>query len=258
MCYHATYLHNGACIKTCPAGTQSKGKGNFRRRCEAIAASVDETAATAAADAICTGKTLDGGGVSCKCGDDCHTCGFFADAGKPGACEVCKNGMYLLDGVCVGEEACGLSGGMPAGKGLFGRRCDPLETDCVGKARKGIGSTQVSCSCGKGCHTCKHAAEPGACLLCKHGLYQFDGECVSADACEAADGMLMGKGQFGRRCEPAAGCRRKKNNCQHCSADGTTCEMCFNAKYLLFGECVASCPPGTKAKGKGNFNRRCE
>jgi hypothetical protein len=33
MCYHATYLFEGACIRKCPSKMISRGTGNFHRRC---------------------------------------------------------------------------------------------------------------------------------------------------------------------------------------------------------------------------------
>ena len=104
LCRNSAYLHSGACMSECPAGTAPEGRGRFGLRC----ADVPTTA--------CAPKHA-----------DCNQCNADMDA-----CIVCQNAAYLQGESCVATCPAGT---VPQGTGRFNRRCLPAPaeptTDCV-------------------------------------------------------------------------------------------------------------------------------
>ena len=75
---------------------------------------------------LCTNSRLHRSGMPCVCPSNCQTCS------AAGTCEVCKNGMALLDGQCVGD--CAVRGThVVIGTAQLNRRCCPTENvaDCA-------------------------------------------------------------------------------------------------------------------------------
>ena len=108
---------------------------------------------------------------SCLCSARCHTCDYtVADQGV-GRCHKCRARLYLLHGQCVPVDSCLNAGGMPIGKGIFGRTCRDADT-----ARQSTimptGQTTP--------------APSGRTYSCNDGLFSRDGE-ISLCNCPLSD-----------------------------------------------------------------------
>ena len=257
-CYNARYLLDGQCVEACPDGFDAVGNGNFGRFCEQtpLCQSGRDNCNTCSGDqcVLCynSKKLFDG-----ECLDECPE--GFAETGRgsfgrgcrevlacePGfnncntcsddneQCEICYNAKYLLNGTCV--DACP-SGFDAVGRGNFGREC-VIAPPCV-QGRDN-------------CNTC--SGDQQECLICYNRKYLLNGTCV--DACPDRYGEV-GNGNFGRQCTFPP-CSVGVNNCNTCSDDRLSCEICYNGKKLFNGECVDACPEGFAETGSGNFGRGC-
>ncbi|EDQ90289.1 uncharacterized protein MONBRDRAFT_24594 [Monosiga brevicollis MX1] len=98
VCRHGTYLLNGTCHTTCPAGYTGKGRGNFHNFCEKDRA--------------------------CQRGQDsCDLCDEEADQ-----CVRCRDARYLHEGSCI--DACPHTH-MPVGRGNFNLECHERGVGCT-------------------------------------------------------------------------------------------------------------------------------
>ena len=68
---------------------------------------------------------------------------------------------------------------------------------------------------------------------------------------------MLGSGFFGQECAAFLPCRVGRDSCNTCDDGNLSCLRCYNARYLLDGQCVAECPEGYEALGSGNFGRSC-
>lgn len=270
LCKNEAYLHEGACVASCPSGFVGTGTGRFGRTCVPIFVEpVDEQ---------CIGTLTTETEVACRCGDDCYACDWSGVTA--GDCSICKNGQHLLRGQCI--SSCP-SGYTPTGTGNFRRECisdspttspAPATDFCVGRSTLLAGEP---CVCNADCHTCEwDSGVAGECVKCKNEKALLDGACV--DSCPP-DYDLTGSGSFGRECalvgqpgeiaddqcegrtlRDAGTACRCANDCHTCAwVDGgpSTCTLCKNAAYLSGGECVQECPSGTTAVDRGNFGSEC-
>ena len=98
FCRNNSYLHAGACHKSCPDGLTGAGNGFYKRRC------VNDNGNK---DAACTRK-----------GGNCHHC---SSSGVE--CAVCYNKHYLHKGACVASCP---DGYFPVGFGNFKRTCQEM------------------------------------------------------------------------------------------------------------------------------------
>jgi hypothetical protein len=142
----------------------------------------------------------------------------------------------------VKDTVCTNAGGVPAGRGKFGRVCKApqtavgLELDgspdggeggvaqvdgvvvtttvagtCTGKAFS-EGFEVGACRCNSNCHTCEHMYRfgpgptvAGKCLKCKNEQYLSGaGDCVAVVTCISAGGVPTGIGRFNRVCSGGA------------------------------------------------------
>mmetsp|Transcript_18594 Transcript_18594/g.55112 ORF Transcript_18594/g.55112 Transcript_18594/m.55112 type:complete len:1651 (+) Transcript_18594:269-5221(+) len=264
FCREEAYLLNGACVPVCPPGYRSRGQGFYRRNCERLSSTV-----------TCVDKEL-----------HCHSCANST------SCSFCREEHYLLDGVCVATCPAGY---VERGQGFYRRRCeiDPFAcierrggchtcanssacvlcrdqrylhgTVCVGQCPTGfvgVGSGNFNRRCivdpgnacvnrANHCHECNNST---ACSFCRDAYYLLEGACVVSCPSEFTP---QGLGDYRRVCVPRiAGCAPRQNGCHVC-LNATTCSFCREQRYLLNGECVASCPSGYTERGNGNFKRRC-
>ena len=136
----------------------------------------------------CSSKQTSGG-EACLCTPllDCHVCTLGRDAETDELygleCMTCKNGQFLLGGVCV--DACP-AGYESVGAGNFNKRCEPLTTTTA-PATTTAATTPVpicnpnesSCGCPSNCSSCTIGAAP-VCLECDDFFFFLDGTCYSA------------------------------------------------------------------------------
>ena len=191
---------------------------------------------------VCTGK-LDSNGDACWCGSTCYACtlvGIKSGGYIAGGCNVCKNGRYLLGGVCVTERTCTAATGVPQGNGNFNRACRISEPQlqppdaarvrmlCTGTTASEVIDDAVAtgapsrnptaCRCsniesgpGEGlqdCYACEYwsssistsTSTGGECITCKNSMALLLGKCQPAADCDAAGGILNGRGRFGITC----------------------------------------------------------
>ena len=165
---------------------------------------------------------------------DCHRCDDFAVE-----CTFCRNGRYLVDGMCA--AACP-TGSIATGNGRFGLGCTRLPS--------GTGDA----SCIAGTDHCQRCADGSACTMCRDAHYLHGGTCHAA--CPAGQ-TPVGRGNFQRRCERHESCIAVTAHCETCTEDGLACAQCRDGRFLLDSRCVASCPEGSTAHGSGRFNRVC-
>eukprot|EP00037_Helgoeca_nana_P015381 m.143609 g.143609 ORF g.143609 m.143609 type:complete len:1808 (+) comp22992_c0_seq3:230-5653(+) len=273
FCREAHFLHFGECIAACPTGFLPRGRGNYRKYCEA--------------EQVVSGVT-----VSCEAGvNQCHSCA------NETTCDFCREEHYLLDGECVASCPIGYAG---VGQGLYRRRCMALNmgtcTDGVNQCHECINSTVCSfcresyyllngvcvplCPLGyfgvgqgnyrrrctpetgstcidrvNQCHVCTNAT---SCSFCRESHYLLNGVCVAA--CPA-NYTTRGQGVYKRECVAAViasptTCMALQNSCQSC-ANATMCGQCRDERYLHNGMCISSCTAGYLPRGLGQFSRRC-
>eukprot|EP00047_Mylnosiga_fluctuans_P007031 m.250673 g.250673 ORF g.250673 m.250673 type:complete len:243 (+) comp16839_c0_seq1:184-912(+) len=162
----------------------------------------------------------------------CH-----APAPASSVCTSCRNGKYLLNGLCLNSCPTGYSGTFNSSQ--FFRRCEIKATPAA------------VCVAGKS--NCQQCASSTACAMCKNTAYLLNGTCYSS----CPSGYLgRGKGSFARFCVRApvhTVCAVGVNHCTACA--NNRCTRCGNAQYLFDGECVATCPAllsptGSKATGR--------
>ena len=286
---------DGVCVAQCPANFVGTGSGTFNKRCVEAAA----TPTAAAATVECAGSTTVGGGEPCSCSglSNCHTCEALPNRGGGVACQVCKNGMLLLNGACVAACPAGFE---VQGEGLFGRSCaeavEPGQPP-VGMCEGNSDLEGEACSCSElgDCHACTLTLLNGerraqTCSKCKNEAYLLAGECFPT--CPSGT-LAQGQGKFGRTCAPVPAASTTApatvstaseapptspavelcadpsdsscscnaiEDCFACSVDGNaavTCLGCRNGAFLLEGTCVASCPPGFVGEGESELRRRC-
>ena len=126
---------------------------------------------------------------------------------------------------------------MGLGSGLFKRECKSL----------------YACDI-LNCHRCDNTTN--TCTMCRNSKFLLNGTCV--DDCPEGDYIATGSGSFGNACEKlVSACDTTMDQCYQCSEDNTKCLQCKNSYFLYEGDCLATCPDGTKPAGGGRFNRFC-
>jgi hypothetical protein len=260
VCGDGLKLFEGICQDSCPDGYEVLGSGDFGQECAVFLSCRVSRDFCNTCDAEnqhclrCYGarKLLDGQCVNecpegydevgsgyfgrkcelappCTVGrDNCNTCSIGQTE-----CTLCYNAKRLLNGTCVDECPEGYD---DIGSGNFGREC-VVAPPCV-EGREN-------------CHTCSGDAQE--CLLCYDAKLLLNGTCV--DECPEGFGEI-GSGRFGRECTFPP-CVEGEADCNTCSIDRLQCEICYNGKKLVDGECIDVCPQGFEEVGRGNFGRTC-
>eukprot|EP00052_Salpingoeca_macrocollata_P023153 m.203043 g.203043 ORF g.203043 m.203043 type:complete len:420 (+) comp21970_c0_seq2:1713-2972(+) len=215
-CQASRYLHNGACVDSCPAPYTPLGTGLYGRECQAP--------------------------DPCDAVTDCHLC-TVDEVTAEGSCTVCKAGKYLYDGECL--AACP-SGFTPVGTGTFGRECLVACTNilnciacaatntsqttavcvvcgssqylhaggCVSSCphslvavgtgefgRECVEDTGSACSTVPGCAVCAQSIKP-SCAVCGDYLYLLNGQCVASCPANLYTPVEPEPGPLGRSCGP--------------------------------------------------------
>lgn len=89
-CRKSTFLHDGACVKTCPSDLVSSGASSYGRTCDTE-------------EYTCEGKKNSVTGAKCTCKQKlCKACDYrIGNAPGEAACAVCQLNSYLHEGRCV-------------------------------------------------------------------------------------------------------------------------------------------------------------
>ena len=238
------YLLDGVCVSTCPPGYDAQGQGDFDRHCVRTTTKAPVTAAptTAAPVYTCAGQSLlEDTNVGCRCSGtllgECRTCSWQLGAPVADSCTMCKNSHYLLDGVCVASCP---SGYEPMGSGSFSRYCKPGPSTSSTAPGSSVSTTTKA-------PTTKASTTTGA---------PTSSTAPASTTTTPTPVLCAGSSTVETTPEPC----RCEANCHRCDwtyGVAGACEYCKNAKYLLDGQCVDSCPVGYTSKGMGNFGRRC-
>merc|ERR1719272_1974752 len=223
----------------------------------------------------------------CRCVQaQCHWCSRNSDGDT---CRVCRDGWYLLHGVCY--ESCPATMSS-SGINLFKRRCMSPFT-CQSGRLQVEPPVNFGCKCATegnaeiaACHSCEHrAGEYGQhCTKCNGGMYLHMNRCDRRN-CDGLNGLIRyAPGNYGRECRSpftctdrvdglgnACKCSRAvgKNDCSSCdwtrwqyraspvSTAGNVCTRCTNSKYLENGVCVDACQSGSPV-GTDRNGRECQ
>jgi hypothetical protein len=242
-------------------------------------------------NSTCVGKTIANSTVPCDCASNCHSC--MLQDGRHHVCLLCKNAAYLLDGACVAKCP---DSYISTGTGLFSRTCvlpatvRPTQGTNTTSSQEFCNQrvsnvTGQPCSCSTNCHQCSLVDDmESECFVCKNRFFLHNSVCVPT--CPAGF-VGTGTGNFFRRCvatfttaapPPGTGPRppvdvcmgrkmtvsnhtcRCQSNCYQCEFGGGVpgaCQECKNGHFRHNGQCVQSCPLGTRPRGIGLFFRHC-
>eukprot|EP00040_Diaphanoeca_grandis_P036593 m.233736 g.233736 ORF g.233736 m.233736 type:complete len:666 (+) comp33646_c1_seq5:2-1999(+) len=192
-CKGGLYLHEGACVDSCPSNKTSAGNRDVGRKC------LDEF--------TCKKGAIVGGGGVCKCVDaankfepNCAVCDF-EEGGLGEKCTKCLNSKVLSpDGTCV-DDCSAYEGTVTYAPKAAGGQCrapftcdsgaDVLGAKCLCKSKDIPGW--------KDCDSCDWSLEGESCNVCKNNKYLHNGDCVK----NCPDGTIGRKeGRVGGECVP--------------------------------------------------------
>ena len=207
-CPAGRYLYNAACWDYCPGVVDANGK------------CVNE----------CPPGYFRQSDQECKtCSSECKTCS------NNSTCLTCANNFVSLNGKCVKE----------CGNGYYSFR-----GQCV--------------ACDKSCKTC--ANNPLQCTSCADNFISSNGRCASS--CTSGQYLDVVSRTCRQCASTCATCSSEQNcltcpnnkilpvggqclsciyPCASCSADLTVCNACQSGFYLSNGDCLRSCPTGTRS-----------
>eukprot|EP00043_Microstomoeca_roanoka_P014701 m.146299 g.146299 ORF g.146299 m.146299 type:complete len:824 (+) comp16083_c0_seq1:126-2597(+) len=240
-CRNSRYLRTDdfTCVtaEMCPPGAALVGSGGYGRRCSAPFTCVDG---------------VDDNGYPCECPSSCTSC-VYGQGVNNVTCLACHSDYYLIQTECLPRGTC-------------------IRNHIEGSP------TNEACDCGiESCHRCRIIKATGEvdCTHCRDSKYLFEQQCLNA--CPSPE-VAVGAGfsTFGRYCHPGdVTCRSRKvitrdspfygatcpcdPACHICTwtESGNTCSRCRDAKYLLDGQCVDTCPSNYTHSGVQSYGREC-
>lgn len=288
-CSNARALFEGSCFDDCNSftGYELVGSGPIGRQCLPIN-NCDTDNGGCGGNSTCT---FIGPGTN-----DCECFTNFTGTDEGTNCEAI-NPCDQSDGFCMDDTVCVFTGpGQRRCDCMEGFEFGTEENACVIDERLCIGGmeffegTTSSCTCTENCFGCINTVFGTECQTCSSSKYLFNGTCH--DDCSAFPNTVMtGDNEFGRICDAvmitttmsttqttttpaevacfgtvtgsgvACSC---PDSCVTCTVilqgslpSSDVCELCGDSKFLLEGECLDSCPPGTDPVGEALFGRQC-